>query len=349
MLRISLLTLTLTLAMTAYGATVSYSPPVGGAQITFEQGKRFSGMPFINPNVYRGVIAENTTQVITLSNSTTDMSTALASGTAYYAEITAGPDVTYVGDRFEVDVDSTIASANHTFTITLGSTTNTMASLPASLDGYAVAIRPHVTIGQLFGTKANELMQGSANLTTADQVVFFNPHTQSYQTYYYLRNPSGTFAQWTLVGGGSTNQDNTPIPPGVGFIVHRNNSSPVTLTWAGAIRRNSFAQPLVAGLNLIAEPVPVSSSPQDRALTHANGITGSANLSTADQVSVFNGVGYSTYYLLRNPSGTFEQWTLVGAGSTNQNTTKLFSPSGAVFIRKILADPHYLAPYTLSL
>ena len=341
--------LALTLAMTTYGATVSYSPPVGGSQITFTQGKRFSGMPFINPAAQLGVISGNTTQVITLSDTSVNMSTALVTGTAYYAEITAGPDVTYVGDRFEVDATGTIASANNTITITPDASTNTMASLPASLDGYTVTIRPHVTLGQLFGTKANELMHGSANLSTADQVAFFNPQTQSYLTYYYLRNPSGTFAQWSLVGGGATNRDNTPIPPGVGFIVQRNDATPVTLTWSGAIRRNSFAQPLAAGLNLVAESVPVSSSPLDRTLTYANGIQGSANLSTADQVSIYNGTGYSTYYLLRNPSGTFEQWTLVGGGSTNQNNTKIFTPTGAVFIRKILADPHYLAPYTLSL
>lgn len=336
-------------ALTAHAATVSYSPPVGGSRVTFNQGRQFSGMPFINPSSQLGVISSNTSQVITLNDTNVDMSTSLTNGTAYYLEITNGPDVTYVGDRFEVDVSSTRGSADHTITIISNADTNTIGSLPASLDGYAIAIRPHITLGQLFGTKTNELMHGSTTLPTADQVIFLNPQTQAYQTYYYLRNSSGTIAQWTLVGGGSTNRDNTPIPPGVGIIVVRNGDSSVTLNWGGAIRRNTFAQPLVAGLNLIAEPFPVASSPADRAMTHANGMTGATTLPSSDQVVVYNGSGYDTYYLLRNPSGSIEQWTLVGGGSTNRNTSKIFDPTQAVYIRKILADPDYITPYILNL
>jgi hypothetical protein len=343
------LALCLVTALTASASVTSYSPPVGGAQITFAQGTRFSGMPFINPAAQLGIVASNTSQVITLSDTAANMSTALTAGTAYYLEITAGPDVTYVGDRFEVDVTNTRASANHTITITLGSATNTLATLPNSLDGYSLTVRPHVTLGQLFGTKANEKMHGSTVASAADQVVFLNPLTQGYSTYFYLRNSSGTLAQWTLIGGGSTNRDNTVIPPGIGMIVHRNDASPVTLTWKGDIRRNSFIQPLVAGLNLVAEPLPIASSPLERALTYANGVAGSTVSSSADQVLVHTGTGYQTYFLLRNSSGSLEQWTLIGGGSTNRNNTKIFSSTGAVFIRKNLADADYSIPFTLNL
>lgn len=349
MLSPRLLALALVAALTGQAATVSYSPPVGGARITFEQGTRFSGMPFMNPAVKLGVIASNTEQVITLDDSGTNMANHLESGKAYYLEITAGPEVTFIGDRFEVDVSTTIASANQTITIATGSSRNTLATLPETIADYSLAIRPHVTLGQLFGTKGNELMNGSTVLSSADQVALFDPHTQSYQTYYFLRNSTGTVAQWTLVGGGSTNRDNTPVPPGSGMIVRRVLDSSVTLTWAGAIRMNAFAQPLVAGMNLVAEPFPVASSPLDRALTHANGMNGSTVLSSSDQVQINTGSGYSTYYLLRNVSGSVEQWTLVGGGSTNQNNSKIFAPTGAVFIRKILADADYYVPYTLNL
>ena len=343
------LTLSLVAVLTTQAATVSYSPPVGGSRITFEPGRRFTGMPFINPAVQRGVIASNSTTVITLENSSIDVSAALANGTSYYLEIVAGPEITFIGERFEVDVGATIGSANATITIKSGSNTNTLPTLPDNITDYQVVVRPHITIGQIFGTKANELMSGSANLATADQIVFLDPQTQSYQTYYFLRNGTGTIAQWTLVGGGSTNRDSTIIPPGVGMIVQRNAATPVTLTWTGEVRRNSFAQPLVAGLNLIAEPFPVESSPVERALTYSNGAIGSANLSQADQVAVFNGSGFDTYYLLRNATGTVEQWTLVGGGSTNRNNTKFFKPTGAVMLRKILADTNYFVPYSLNL
>lgn len=344
-----LLILALAAALSSQGATTSYSPPVGGARITFAQGTRFTGMPFVNPAVKLGVIASNTSQVITLDDSDANMATALSGGTAYYLEITAGPEITYVGDRFEVDVATTTATANHTITVTAGSPTNTLASLPDTLDGYTFVVRPHVTLGQLFGTKDNELMHGSTVASSADQVVFLNPQTQGFSTYFYLRNSTGTLAQWTLIGGGSTNRDNTVIPPGVGMIVHRNNPTPVTLTWHGGIRQNSFVQPLVAGLNLVAEPLPLASSPMERALTYANGVTGSTIASSADQVLLPTGSGYQTYFLLRNSTGSLEQWTLIGGGSTSHNDTKLFNPTTAVFIRKNLADPDYSIPYTLAL
>lgn len=336
-------------ALTASGATISYSPPVGGSRITIEPGTRFSGMPFVNPAAMLGAVASSSGNVITLSNTATNMATALTAGTAYYVELTSGPEVTHVGDRFEVDVTATIASANHTITIAPGASTNTLANLPAGIGGYTLVVRPHVTLGQLFGTKSNELMHGSTVSSSADQVVLFNPATQGYSTYFYLRNSTGSLAQWTLIGGGSTNRDNTIIPPGVGLIVHRNQPTPVTLIWKGEIRRNSFVQPLVAGLNLVAEPLPISRSFLERAMTHANGIAGATVSSSADQVLVPTGSGYHTYFLLRNSSGTLEQWTLIGGGSTNHNNAKLFTPTGAVFIRKSLADPDYSIPYSLNL
>ncbi|MEZ5414238.1 MAG: hypothetical protein R3F03_07980 [Opitutaceae bacterium] len=342
------ITLSFVAALAAQAATVSYSPPVGGARITFEPGTRFTGMPFLNPAVHQGTVSSNNGGAVTLSDAEANIGAKLSSGTAYYLEIISGPDVTYIGDRFEVDVSATIASANNTITASSGSTTNTMASLP-ELAGYSLVVRPHVTLGQLFGTKTNELMHGSTILGSADQVVFFNPTNSSYATYYYARNSSGSIAQWTLVGGGSTNRDNTPIPPGVGMIVHRKHTEPVTLTWAGEIRRNAFSQPLAAGLNLVAEAFPVASSPLNRGLTYANGVTGATILSQADQVLVYNGAGYDTYYLARNSTGSIEQWVLVGGGSTNHNSSKVFSPTEARFIRKILADPDYYIPNWLNL
>ncbi|MCC6414444.1 MAG: hypothetical protein IT582_00830 [Opitutaceae bacterium] len=348
MKRFGIISFCLIATLVCPAATVSYSPPVGGTRVAFAQGMRFTGMPFVNAPSHRGVVASNTTHVITLGNGSSNLASVLTSGTAYYVEIVGGPAVTYVGERFEVDVAATVASANATLTIASGSSTNTLSTLP-DLTAYRLVIRPHVTIGQMFGTKARELMQGSTNLSTADQIVILDPQTQSFLTYYFLRNPTGTVAQWTLVGGGSTNRDNTPIPPGTGMIVHRKAATAVTLAWSGHIRRNAFAQPLTAGLNLIAEPFPVDSSPLERALTYSNGVAGSANLSQSDQVAVFNGIGYDTYYLLRNPTGTIEQWTLVGGGSTNHNTQKFFKSTGAVFIRKMIADADYFIPYSLNL
>lgn len=347
-----LLLLTLLAATTVSQAVdTAYTAPVGGTQITFSQGSRFTGMSFLNSAVARGSVTATSGSILTLSAGSSNLGSLLTSTAAYYVELIAGPTSTYVGDRFEVDVTATIASANGTVSVNLASVNSTMGSLPSTSDlsGYTAVIRPHVTLGQLFGTKTNQLMQGSTVVSTADQVLFLNPLSQAFETYYFLKNASGSIAQWTKVGGGSANQDNTVIPPGVGVVVVRNGSSPVTLTWSGEVRLNQFAQPLVAGNNLVCQPLPIDASPASRSMTVANGMTGSTSSTTADKIQFPVAGVFKTYYLLRNAAGTVEQWTLVGGGSTNQNTAMLFPSNGAVIINKISADANNLVPYTLSL
>lgn len=341
-----LLPLFLLSAAAVVAADVAYTPPVGGMQISISQGTRFSGMSLVNAAVYRGVVASVSGNTVTLAGSGANVGAALTTGTAYYVEFTSGPTNTYVGDRFDVDVAATQASANGSITVTL-TQRGTMASVPdtASLAGYSVVIRPHVTIGQLFGTKTNQVMQGSTVIANADQLRFLNSESQAWETYYFLRNGTGSVAQWTKIGGGSTNRDGEIIPPGTGFVVVRNAASPVTLTWIGEIRTNAFAQPLVAGKNLVAQPWPTNASPVQRHMMYANGIAGGTVIASTDKIlRNVDGV-YQTYYLLRNASGSVEQWTLIGGGNTNRSNEALFESDSGVIISKISSDPNYLVPF----
>jgi hypothetical protein len=339
------------LVTAAANATTAYSPPLGGAQITISGGTQFVGMPLMNSAVAFDIVASCSGTVLSLGSVGTNLGAGLTTGMAYFVELTSGPTSTYVGDRFEVDVASTKATANNSITILSGSATNTLASLPsgAALTGFSIAVRPHVTLGQLFGTKNNQLMYGTTVVSTADQVLSLNPQSQAYDTYYFLRNSGGTIVQWTKVGGGSTNRDTLSILPGVGMAVIRNGSGSVTLTWIGEVRRNAFAQPLVVGNNLVSQPIPINGTPVQNLLTYANGFTGSTVSSAADKILVYSAGIFRTYYLLRNSGGTIEQWTLVGGGSTNYSNTSIIPAYGAVVLNKISADSNYLVPYTLSL
>lgn len=335
-------------ALSAFAADEAVSPPVGGMTITFQPGSRFTGMTLVNPAAFHGAVTSSTSSVITVSGST-NIGALLNASTKYYVEFTGGSPSTYVGDRFEVDVAATRASANNTITISLGDLKNTMASLPtgASLSGYSAAIRPHVTIGQLFGTLSNPIMNGSTIVSSADQVLLYNTQLQSFETYYFLRNAAGTIMQWTRVGGGSTNRDNEVIPPGAGMVVVRNTGTPVSVSWTGEVRTHAFAQPLVAGNNLVAHPFPIDASPSMRSMTVGNGMTGSTSVGSADTIQFPVAGVFRTYYLLRNASGTVEQWTLVGGGSTNRSNELLFSSSGAVVLNKKSADANYVVPFVL--
>ncbi len=188
-------------------------------------------------------------------------------------------------------------------------------------------------------------MHGSTSPTTADRLQFFNPSSQAWETYFFLKNSSGSIVQWTKTGGGSTNRDNEIIAPGAGFSVVRNATSPVTIHIAGKARTNGFAQPLVAGNNLIAQPWPIAASPLQRQMTTANGMTGSTSPTTADKILKNNSDVFATYYLLRNSLGSIEQWTLSGGGSTDRSNDLLFGETSSVIISKIYDDMNYLVPY----
>jgi hypothetical protein len=348
---VKLVAFALGLPLTVLAADVAYSPPAGGMQITFNQGSRYSGMSLVNPAVVQGAVATVSGNVITVAGLEIDIGSKLNVGISYYVELVGGPSRTYEGERFDVDVAATQARGGNALVIIPGAANNTSASIPLGTDlsGYTMVVRPHVTLGQLFGTKENQKMEGSTVLSSADQVQVYNVHSQSFETYYFLRNQPGTFAQWVKVGGGSTSRDDLVIPPGTGFVVVRNNATPVTLTWSGHVRANHFAQPLTKGNNLIAQPFPVDASPASRHMTFAGGMAGSTVLASADKIQFpVDGV-MKTYYLLRNASGTVEQWALVGGGSASRSQESLFSANGAVFLNKISADPDYIVPSPFSL
>lgn len=336
----------LVLSATAIAADIAYTPPVGGMQISISPGTRFSGMSLVNAAVYRGVVTSVSGNTITLAGSGGNVGGALTTGTAYYAEFTSGPTNTYVGDRFDVDVAATQASANGSITVTLAQR-GTMASVPdtASLAGYALVVRPHVTIGQLFGTKDNQLMQGSTISSSADQILLYNTANQGFDTFFFLRNSSGSTAQWRKVGGGSTNRDTEVIEPGQGFAVVRNAASAVTLTWLGEIRTNTFAQPLGAGYTLIAQPWPVGASPSQRVMNSSGGWTGSTISTQADKFLIHSNGGFSTYFFLRNSSGSTQQWRLIGGGTTSRNDEALFGADVGVMVQRVAADSNHVVPY----
>lgn len=333
-------------ATAAFAADVAYTPPVGGMQVSISPGTRFSGMSLVNAAVYRGVVASVSGNTVTLTGSGANVGAVLTTGTAYYVEFTAGPTSTYVGDRFDVDVAATQTSANGSITVTLAQR-GTLASVPdtASLAGYSLVIRPHVTIGQLFGTKDNQLMQGSTIASSADQVLLYNTQAQGFDTFFFLRNASGSTAQWRKVGGGSTNRDTEIIEPGQGVAVVRNAATPVTLTWLGEIRTNTFAQPLGVGYSLVAQPWPVAASPTQRVMNSTGGWTGSTISTQADKFLVYSNGTFNTYFFLRNASGSTQQWRLIGGGTTNRNDEQLFGADAGVMVQRIAADSNHSVPY----
>jgi len=115
-----------------------------------------------------------------------------------------------------------------------------------------------------------------------------------------------------------SSQQNLPIPSGEGgFFIRRGSDTSITVT--GEVRQNSFIQHLRAGYNLVAEPTPVSRTPNNRGLTLQAGFTGGTKASNSDQFTTWKGdltpgeEGFTIYYLLN--FNNFQYWTRSGESS----------------------------------
>ena len=266
--------------------------------------------------------------MITASDTTVDVGGLLDATKAYYVEIVegpVGPADPHVGQRFEVDVATTLAVAtgDGVIVVDLGSerTTWQTPAVPA-LAGYRFELRAHVTLGQVFDPFA---VYGSASFADADQVQIFNG---SGFTLYYVLGDNATFAQWTKqTGGDFTSKDDLPIAPGQGLIYKRSASSPgpVSLRVQGLARMTPFVQPMDSGFNFIAEAFPASNSFDGKGAYPG----AFANL---DRVQVFNGAGFTTYQLYSDGAEN-NLWVNVLDGTfASQNLSEIFDYRGAVFV-----------------
>jgi len=327
------------------GDTTVTTDPVGYMTVTIAPGMQTLGIPMLRTSVFAGGVQSNTASVITLSG-TTNIGALLTSGTPYYLEVTTGTADTYVGERFDVDVATTIASATNTVSISATSTNNTISGGMPDLTGYNFVIRPHHTIGSVFGTQGNTQMQGAKNIPAADQIYFLNPVTQGYDSYFLYQNINNTVQEWRQMGTGAAS-NNRPIPSGVGMFVIRNGSTAVTLTIQGDVRTSNYhVQPLKAGWNLISEGYPVNRSPGGTGLDGKDMIgtewTGAKRVAASDQFYIWSGTGYDTYFLYQ--SGTSQQWRKMADKTTpptNFTPVDVIPLDKAVFINRVTSFPDY--------
>jgi hypothetical protein len=332
------------LAICAFAQTAT-TDPVGFTKFTIPKGRTALGVNLVNTSLITAAVTGNNSTSITLAG-VTNAGSLLSTDDAYYIEVVGGTDTIYIGDRVDVDVTATKAAANNTVALTTTGEGNTLGTIASnSLSGYRVALRKHVTIGQVFGTKGATPMQGGTTSTAADQIIFYKGN--SMETYFLLRSPNGAVEQWVMVNGGSASKDKTIIYPGSGMFVNRVGNTTVEITFTGEVRTNSLARPLTAGYNLVANGFPVDQTPASRLMTYSNGFAGGTTSTAADRILTLQTNGSTdTYFLLRSPNGSVEQWTKVNGGSSSQNNVTLFKWDGAALIYKIKADPNHVIPVT---
>jgi hypothetical protein len=216
-----------------------------------------------------------------------------------------------------------------------------MAPPVGVLAGHRAVVRPHVTIADAFGPASQCLLHPAATHESADQILLFDRATGGFQTYYPHRDLRSGTSEWRRVGA-IGRMDDSIIPPGTGLFVHRRASQETDFVMLGSVRTQDFIMPLEAGYNLVASPHPLAGALSGVHLTSANGFRAAEQADEADQILVFNGTRYDTFYLHRHPDTLAEEWRREGGGEGIAGTNWLLTHRDSVFIRKRNADAGFL-------
>ncbi|MBN8456579.1 MAG: carboxypeptidase regulatory-like domain-containing protein, partial [Verrucomicrobia bacterium] len=334
------------------GAT-THSEPEGWTETPLERCCQTYGTPYQRETVFTGTVGAVSGQDLAFTGQ--DLTGLLLPGVSYYAEVLSGDNS---GQRFDVAAtgDGTVTLATDADILSAAPPFNTLSTVPASLAGDIIAIRPHWTLGGLF--PAAGLVASGAN-TTADQVQTYAAGAWTTYWLYDLGDADPATARWVKTGDPTlADAGGAVIPPGQGMFFTKRVSAAALLTY-GEIRTNPFVRPLATGAqsNLVSGGYPVDQSPVGRELTTAEGFLGTKDFKTADSIFVwqndasppFNS-GYDTYWLLNSTTPqALDRWVKQGDPTiTPRDNSVLLEYDRAVFLRTAADQTGYktAAPWT---
>lgn len=334
--------LTALLAPPALFASSAASDPAGFTRQTLRPGTQTTGVTLTHPALASAAIVDNEGGFLRLDPAAGPIGAMLEPNRAYYVEIAGAASAAFAGDRLAIDVVATRALGGSTLVIDRASNLTTMVAAPAGgLAGHRAVVRPHVTIADAFGPASQCLLHPAATPESADQMLLFERATGGFQTYYPHRDPRGGTSEWRRVGA-IGRMDDSIIPPGAGLFVHRRANQETDFVMLGSVRTQDFIMPLEAGYNFVASPYPAARALSGIHLTSANGFRAAEHPDEADQILVFNGTGYDTFYLHRHSDSSAEEWRREGGGDVIRTTDWLLTHRDSVFIRKRNADAGFL-------
>ncbi len=304
------------LALVAGATAQTYTAvtdPVGFTKITVPAAasgtttKRILAIPYNRPSDFQGLVSAVGANTITFgsANSPANFSNGAFTGTPHYAKVRKG---TNAGRFF-------LITSHTNNTLTVNAAGATLSSVIVAND--TVEILPAQTLGNLFGTSSVALHTG-ADETTADSVRIFNG--TAWVSYFN----DGT--SWRTQGT-ATAQDNTSIAPDQGILIisHANTSANVMLYGEVGVSRERSTIP-GTGEALLNNRFPVQTTLANLNLQSLPGWTPGDAASVADNVWLWNGTSWDTYYY------TGANWEKAGSFSTANNTS--ISPTTAIFVHR---------------
>jgi len=346
-MRISLFILSLSLLPVLSWAETTTSPASASVGKTLTTGLTGFGFPLIESDLLVGTAGSYTATTDGSGNARLSLpvasaslpSSVLVSGRAYYLEITAG---LLEGERFEIDVTTTLSLASGRVALDLTSPRSTLAAVAtASLAACPVVIRPHLTLAKVQGMFSPALA-GNNNSALADAILVY---ASGGFTTYYLRGDNVTWRK-----AGSTSDFSTMvIAPEEGVLVQLRSGAKV-MTHSGVPRMNDFRLNMKAGYMPGCTGFAVDMSPlQFGAITNAgpapqNDWVGNNTQASADGIQIFDpSKGSFTSYYLRADGVSWRT-----AGSTTVLTTaSLLRPDTFFLVKRANPNPANLVlrPY----
>ncbi|MGH8020327.1 MAG: hypothetical protein ACREIA_19005 [Opitutaceae bacterium] len=330
----------LLIAVPTFGST-AVSEPAGFTRQQINPGLQTAGITLNNKIVASATIVASEARAALLDPACANLAAVFDDSAAYYAEIVGDTANTFAGDRFDIDVEATRASADPVLFFKDADHNSTALALSTdALVGHRVVIRKHLMIADVFGAGEDSVLHAGFRYEEADSLLFFDRLSGGYATYYLCFAEDGTKA-WRKAGSFGCMND-TIIPPATGVFVQRNATVGTELVLLGSVRTNDFVLPLRAGYNFVSSPYPVADATADLQLGSASGFTAASEASKADQILVFNGAEFDRYYL-RDAAGVSEEtWLRSGGDAVAASAASLLSHERSVFIKKLAADPDFV-------
>jgi len=163
---------------------------------------------------------------------------------------------------------------------------------------------------------------------------------EKYETYYYQTEGIGGIG-WRKAGDQFKDAGDTVIQMGQGIIFRRGETVPLNLVVRGVVKDAVTPLKVEPGFNFLANPYAYPMTLASSALHTGNSSTGIApgSLVTADQVLLWNGVFYDTYYYQGSGLGGVG-WRKVGDLATNAGSAVI--PSGSSIIIRRLHDSSFV-------
>jgi uncharacterized protein (TIGR02597 family) len=273
----------------------------------------FKALGMTRPVEYQGSAETVGTNSLTDNEATWSDNQFNGANGSFFVEIVTGPGM---GTIYDISATS---AANKRITLAQNLAGNVAAPV-------TFRIRKHWTIASVFGAANEGGLASGDEASVADQILRYD--AGAYKAYYYQVAPAPAGGTgWRSATDAFADAGNTVIFPDEGVIIRRTQATALNLVLLGAVKMGQTSIPIFQGVNILGNTYAAPITLQSSQLYTGNATTGlfsGDEVSTSDQVLLWNGSGYTTYYYQTAPAA---------AGGTGwRSGTDVFSDAGATSI-----------------